>query len=128
MTLLVRKNRCASLPRSPARLLADIFTSLVEVCLRSWSGAERRVGERSGSEGRSDVVVLVSCGQVGAAAEARGQSVPRGLGAQRSLQTRWLARPGLPPRRPLVRSRTLRGREDPRSEEHTSELQSPDHL
>src|SRR5207244_3256459 len=39
----------------------------------------------------------------------------RGLGAQRSLQTRWLARPGLPPRRPLVRSRTLRGREDPPS-------------
>src|SRR5437764_11006380 len=104
MTLLVRKNRCASLPRSPPQLLADIITSLLEVCPRSWSGAERRVGERSGSEGRSDVVVLVSCGQVGAAAEARGKSVPQGLGAQRSLQTRWLACLGITPRRPRYRT------------------------
>src|SRR5213594_4383975 len=42
---------------------------------------------------------------MGAAAEARGQSVPkRGWGTQRSSQKRWVARPGLPPRRPLVRS------------------------
>src|SRR6184192_1817243 len=66
------------------------------------SDAERRVGGRGGSEGRSDVAVLVSCGQVGVAAEARGQS-ERGWGTQRSSRKRWFARPGLPPRRPLVR-------------------------